>query len=285
MSCVFAKNTENQSTTVDDTHQFLSNTVKNSAEVIDNFFGRFIRSDKENKTRIVFEQSMRADGDGVKNDGKVNLRLNLPYLEELLKFKMSKEGEIKTKVIPKDQGPSLKISPGPESKLQWKVSTGSRVSVSSKPDISLFISKKLEYQSEEEIYRLINRVFWFGRSGIANSTYLEYDHQIKDHLLFRFANIGTWDETGDIVYSHGPEFYYNLSNKQNISFRMKANGQKEVNCFWCITDYNIKLEYGRVIYRDWITVRTGPSLVYPKEKNFKAQLSYEFVINLYIGNY
>ena len=281
---IYSESNKQSQPTIDSTYLYLSNKVTSSAESIDNFFGRFVRTDKENKTRVTLDQNFNFDGDGFSQKRRVNLRLNLPYLEELLKFKVSKKGEIHSrKLHGEDHNKrSLKENVG-LSRLKWQFSTGSRIIVSSRPDISFFIDKKLEYSSHDQIYRIINRIFWFGRQGIGNSLFLEYDRQILDNLLFRLGNVATWEEEGEITYSHGPEFYYDLKNKQNISLRLKANAQKQINCFWCITDYNIKLEYGRFIYRDWITLRTGPNINYPKEKNFDAQFSYEVILSLYIG--
>ncbi len=269
---------------MDDAHQYLSTKVVESAKNIDAFFGRFVRTDDENKSRIIIEQNFKVIKGDIEQNQDVEFRFNLPHLEKLLKFNFKKSG---SKNLSKSTNQNTDNSTKEASThiLSWSTTTQASVVFSSKPDVSILFNKKLEFKDKISIYRLINEVFWFGRSGVGDRVYLEYDRQLSSRLLFRFANLGLWNEVGSITYSHGPELYLSLENNQTFLLFFKVNGEKVFDCAWCINNYTVKLEYARRVFRDWLLFKAGPRIVYPKDDNFKSTKSFDLSISLFLGSY
>ena len=276
---------EKTKVTVDKTHSYLSDKILWTTSSIDEFFGRFVRTDRKNKSRIVITSRNEYNKEGYDSDIDVDFRFNYPHLEELLKFRLNTEIKNKKKIKKVEESDNKKVVEEVEPNLRWKLTSGLRALARTKPDVFLFVNKQLEYHVDDSILRLRNRVFFTFREGLGDSVFLEYDKQLSDHFLLRFANIGTWRDVGSIFYSHGPELYYQLSDQRNISFSIKANASKKPECLWCINDYNAGITFGTHIYKDWILLRMGPNVNYAKLNDFRARFSFNITLNLFVGTY
>lgn len=275
--------------TVETTHDYLSRQVVSFAEYIDSFFGRYTRTDKKNRTRItILNTTSLQEGQYLKSSTELKARLNLPHLEELLKFKVKKEGRVETGV----PGDNLKeqINNTPEEShyffMDWKLTTQVGVDVDLSPDVFIRNEQKFEIGGRRNVTRLINSVYWFGRSGLGDTLTLENDTQISKNLLFRLSNTGTWaSKSGDINYSHGPELYYTLSDNSNISYDIKANALKSNESTWIIDSYSSSIVYNMRLKPSWILMTTGPRVEYPRSQNFKSHFSYFIQFQVFIGSF
>ncbi len=272
---------------VEATHDFLSKQVVNFAEYIDSFFGRYTRTDKKNKTRVtIINTTALTEADSLMSGVELKARLNLPHLEELLKFKIKKGGRVETTT--KDLKENIKDVPSDTSYyyVDWKLTTQVGVDVDFTPDVFIRNEQKLEFGGRKNIARLVNGIYWFGRSGLGDTLAIEHDNLISQNLLFRFSNVGSWSsKSGEISYAHGPELYYTLNDRSNLSYDIKANALKSGESRWLIDHYSSSLVYNLRLNPSWILLKTGPKVEYPRSENFKSRLSYFIQFQVFIGSF
>jgi hypothetical protein len=280
---------------VDETHAFLSHKIITFAETIDSFFGEYVRTDKKNKTRLVIESyADQKESRSVDTDTKAKIKLNLPHLQELFKFRNTRRGSIGKPVANEDDdedGKSVtsKVVDDQYASdffLKWKLSTQVGVDVDLSPDAYLRFNKKVELHQSKWIFRLMNDIYIYGRTGLGDDLTFEVDRLISKYVLFRFENVAAWSEkTSDVNYTHGPTLYYSLGEKRKLSASLKANAMKVDDHIWTIDNYTISLDYSFRPLRNWILLSTGPYITYARQNDFKSELAYQAKIEIFVGSY
>lgn len=272
------------------THQYLSGQILGFADYIDSFFGRYTRTDKKNKSRIIIISKTKMDEkEGINSKIKIEARLNLPHLEELLKFKINKQKRIDN--IEKYDLKKKSIEAVEEEEdsyyfVDWKLGSQVGVDVSLKPDIFANLTNKLELGGRKNIARIEDQIFIYGRSGLGNKLAIEFDHLVSKQLFLRLENSAIWREkTSEITYAHGPELYYSLTERSTLFFDIKARAQKTDLSNWSIKKYDSSLVYNKKLNLKWLLFKTGPAIEFAKEKDFKSKLSYFFQFEVYIGSF
>lgn len=271
------------------THQYLSSQVLGFADFIDSFFGRYTRTDKKNKSRIIItSRSEVVEFEGARSKIKLEARLNLPHLEELLKFKVNKQKRIENvqKIDLHDTDKKDIEEVDSYYFVDWKLSSQVGVDVSLKPDVFANLTNKFEFGGRKNIIRMEDMLFVYGRSGLGNRLSFEYDHLFSNSFFLRLENSATWQaDSGEILYSHGPELYISINESTTLFYDIKARGHKTDLSKWAIKQYDSSLVYNKRLKFKWLYLKTGPVIEFAKDHEFQSKLSYFFLFQVFIGSF
>jgi hypothetical protein len=291
-----AERSEQASTsrTVDLVHQKLSSSVTGFSYQIDKFFGSKRAEDRANGTQVKLAYiTSKSEAQDLKHGGIVKFRLNLPYLESLLKVSFSTDSDEPKKPLPKISeaktkepvSPKVKVPPPlPPKPRSWGININTGVKVEIPPQFftnfrirKSFFLGKWEFRGSQDI-------FWFSRSGFGETTTLDFDRTINSQLLFRLRNSATWTDTEDeFISGHGPILFWQLDQKKAFSFSVTAGGSSKP--LWQINSYQIAVNYRQLLYNRWFYLETGPTIDYQRSVEWSPVLSYFLKLEVIIGNY
>jgi hypothetical protein len=278
--------------TVDLVHQKLSSAVTGFSYQIDNFFGSKRAEDRANGTQVKLAYiTSKSEAQDLNHGGIVKFRLNLPFLESLLKVSFNTDPDEPKKAEPKVSQAKTKEPPSPKVKVplpvkprSWGININTGIKVEIPPQFftnfrirKSFFLGKWEFRGSQDI-------FWFSRSGFGETTTLDFDRAINSQLLFRLRNSVNWTDIEDeFISGHGPILFWQLDQKKAFSFSATARGSSKP--LWQIKSYQIAVNYRQLLYNRWFYLETGPTIDYQRSAEWSPFLSYFLKLEVIIGNY
>ena len=120
--------------------------------------------------------------------------------------------------------------------------------------------------------------------GAGQSLSIDGDRQIVDDLSFRFVNESTWlDLTDELSTSHGPSFYYKISNRRAVSFNSRANLSNRPQ--YEIDNYDFNLVYRQNLHKEWLYYELIPSINFSRERSFHSHLGITGKVEFFVGSF
>lgn len=263
---------EKEKTYVDDAHKKISSSILFLSNRIDAFFGSQRADDEANGsrlrilTRTTFQQNQKPD-----QDADLRFTLRLPHLESFFKFKFKKEFENSEEE--KNENDKKKISPSEEqlykrsSKWTFNFNTGVRLGFPTnifsrarlRKTITLFDA--IEFNPTQE-------AIWSSKEGFGLNFFHDIDYPFSNTYLLRLVNSAFWrDETDAFTTSHGPILFQQLTNRRAISYSFIASGSGKPKL--AILNYSVAINYRQLLHSDWAFITLGPSLSFPKERQWE----------------
>lgn len=289
---VFASESKPKSM-VDKVHGSLSSSVLRLSNKVDRFFGSKRGDDEVNGTQIRLTYlGTKTEGEDLEHEGLIKFRLKLPYLERLLKVSFKKDPKDKTedsepkapakaeeKSAVKKIGEAIINEP---KKWSFNIQTGVKVEIPPQFFANFRLRRSAFFGKWE--FRISQEFFWFSRDGFGETTTIDFDRPVMDDLLFRLRNTATWrDEDDEFETNHGPYLYWRIDQKRAVSFSALAQGKSRPS--FHIHNYQGNLSYRQLIYKRWFYIETGPTLDFPKERDWDTVWTYTVKLEALIGSY
>ena len=195
---------------------------------------------------------------GTETDVRLRLNYDLPTLERRLKLFLGR-GDRDEFVSDRREGLAVRSSVfavenedrwlaglgwSPPGRYKEKIDFRVGGNVSSSPEV--FIQGRYRqnvFVGEGSVWRLRETVFYENRDGFGSTTGIDFDHVLRNDVLFRFSNIGTWSEGSEgLEWRSTGVLYRNLLRSRAAAAELFARGA---------TGAPVELrEYGgRLIYR------------------------------------
>jgi hypothetical protein len=130
--------------------------------------------------------------------------------------------------------------------------------------------------------RATETIFWRDSTGLGESTRLDFERRFGDNYLFRATSKANWfDETRQ--FDMGQDFFliHTINKYRAVIYRagLSAVSEPKVQA----TGYILSLRLRQQIHRDWLFFEINPKVLYPQEKNFNAQHSLTFKLEVVFG--
>lgn len=286
---------------IDSAHERISSGVLGTARWLDSFFADPRFENEESKTRIRVRFSLFAEKDSpAEYDAKVNLRLDLPVLEDRLHLLIGgapedendddfqaltgREGE-KPALATSDEDFSTSLRYFLERSLLRNISL--RGGVKWRNGLPTFFLEPRYRQSvplDSWLFRFTQRVFGFtdGRTGVR--TTFDFERELTKTLFFRTTADGSWSSEEDgYFYSLSFAFYKRYSARRVLvyswanSFRTRPVHQLDTTV--------LSARYRQRIFRDWLFYEVIPQVAFPEDRDYQATPGILLRLELLFGYY
>lgn len=265
---------------MDVTHASVQRNILGRVIWFDEFFGN-VRTEDARQPEYVLRwvNSFRfEEGGAIRFRTSVRANLRLPKLGERLRLVISGENEADPAAsLPEDPG-----NPGfdqtlPDTRL---VNAEIRYTMFQRPAVHLFLGAGVRLVLPPEIFirtraqytrrlsdvslaRFGETLFWKDREGFGETTEVDFERQVGQRTLLRWANAGTFSQR-----SEGLEWGTELSLQRELSTRdavtlaggiagdTRPSAQAEV--------YRIFTRYRRNVLRTWLFVELEPEISWPR---------------------
>jgi hypothetical protein len=191
---------------------------------------------------------------------RLRLRYDLPNLERRVRLFLGRESEDEF-IEDRQEGLAVRSSvfglegddeqwlaglgwyPPGRWQRRFDVRVGGRVK--SAPEV--FVQGRFRYNAfvgEHAVWRFRETIFYENREGFGSTTSIDVDRVLRNDLLLRWGNVGTWSEENQgLEWRSAAVLYKNLRNTRAIAGEVFSRGA---------TDAEVKIwEYGtRLIYRE-----------------------------------
>jgi hypothetical protein len=190
----------------------------------------------------------------------LNFSVELPGINEKLRL-----------TFESDQDENLRdIAPGngKENPNQLGLQLDIKKTTRSKFNVSISLSPKIRfrYRYTYPVYEkvIIRFTQELERSKAVNSarSQLDYEHVLKDDLVFRSSTEGTISEDYDgIDWLQAFVLYQRLNKKSSLSYEAGVNGITEP--LRLATNYRIAIRFRRNFHREWLFYEIAPEYTWP----------------------
>jgi len=271
---------------VDSAHEKISSGVLGTARWLDSFFADPRYENEKTETRIRVRFSLFSEKDSAAEyDARVNLRLDLPVLEDRLHLLIGgapedeedddfqaltgREGE-KPELATSDEDFSTSLRYFLKRSVLRNISL--RGGVKWRNGLPTFFLEPRYRQSvplDPWLFRFTQRVFGFtdGRTG-ARTTF-DFERELSKTLFFRTTADGSWssDEDG-YFYSLSFALYKRYSARRVLVYSW-------ANSFHTRPDHRLdtvvlSARYRQRIFRDWLFYEVVPQIAFSEERDYQA---------------
>lgn len=248
---------------MEDTHEFVSNSMVTLANRLDSFLGEKRADDELNRSslRLAYSHRLRDRSSG-RDQTEVRFNLRLPHLEE--KFRKL---TIDTKKKNKD-GTTDKKEPEKE---PWRFRADTGVSVNIPlPQVFSRARLRKNWVHKKYIWRFQEEIGWYSDRSWIQNTQFNMDREIqKNEQLFRFVNEADWRITQKrFITSHGPSILHNTSDDDVWSYNFRVGTGKDGASYF-MSGYGFSVGYRRNLQGQWLYGEITPSLDWPKDQGFR----------------
>lgn len=248
---------------LDDTHNFVSDSMVTLANRLDSFLGEKRADDELNRSglRLSYAYRIQENARG-RDQTEVRFNLRLPNLEAYFrkltvdsKAKKNKDGTLKTNL----------------EKEPWRFRADSGISVSIPlPQIFSRARIRKNWVYEKYITRFQEEIGWYSDRGWVNNTQLNFDREIqKNEQLLRFVNEADWRITQKrFITTHGPSILHNTSEDDVWSYNLRIGTGKDGSAYF-MSSYGASIGYRRNLQGQWLFGEITPALDWPKSEGFR----------------
>ncbi len=274
-----------------ETNKQLSAHIDDLAVEIDSLLSNR-RSNLKNKSRISFVGfTENLEGQGIRQDGHVNIDVRFPNLEEKWKLQFSSydpEDEFEGLGRNRTDGRPQEQKYGTSIALVRKISeveTVFRPRIELKdPLVSSFLVK-FTHRLPLKSFPLISSLKLFAHSidGTGEAVTLDFDRVIAKNLIFRWFNEQQYLDRDNILYvSQGPMLLKKISSSMAVSQTLSLNSQSrsinpefnienfENTNSYHLNSYRFIFTFSHSLYRNVFHYQISPSLNFYKNRNFKG---------------
>lgn len=286
-----------ESAPIDNAQEKISMEVVSTARWIDSFFKDESYEVENNTTNLwVRLDAFEEEGEKTKFNFNPILKLVLPYTERKLHLEIISSADEDFSVY--DQNPPLENTQFVDSQKQPTSATlryfflardtlnlsMAAGAYASNNQAHFYLGPRSRLSYDWRLWRMtfIEWLRWITDAGFESQTQIDFDHQLKEQLLFRTRLEGDWrgDEN---VFLHGVDFliYQKLSNKRALEYEWN-------NLFTTVPTHrleeiNFRIKYRQRIFRDWLFAELAPQVAFPRDRDFRRTLGILFRIELYFG--
>lgn len=277
---------------LDGTQTYISGNVEALAQNLDEFFSSDKTLYKSSGTYIrLREDIISTEGEGLRVKGDVKLRLQLPLTQKKLRLSFSsgsrkgtfddsvENGQLPLNDIDEEENFTAELQRivGEKKGWQFKPSIGAYLSRSIDPYIKFNFNRhdkfgKWSLNWDETPYRI-------GSIGWGIDSYFELNRKIGDKHIFRSATFAGWLKETDI-FELSQVFSFNtiISDRRAISYfaGVFGNDNPKINT----TQYLLGINYRQNIHKDYLFIELKPQIIYEKERNFDAEHSMIFRVEM-----
>ena len=277
---------------LDSTQTYLSGNVEALAQNLDEFFSSDKTLYQSSGTYLrLREDIISTEGNGLKVKGDVKLRLQLPVTQKKLRLSFAsgskkgtfdesvEDGQLPLTDIEEEENYTAELQTviGEKDGWQFKPSIGAYLSTTIDPYIKFNFNRQDTFGRwslnwDETPYK-IDSIGW----GV--DSYFELNRKIGDSHIFRSASFAGWlKETDQFELRQVFSFNTQISDKKAISYftGIFGNDKPKINT----TQYLVGINYRQNIHKDYLFIELKPQISYEKERNFDAEHSMIFRLEM-----
>jgi len=281
---------------VDQTHDYVSESVEQLAAGIDRFFANEKHYRYTNHTYV----QIRLDGywrdeRTPEYTPRLRAKLHLPGAER--RFKLMLESDPQERQTPQDLSQNNSGTTGGAgagnyflSLLRKRVS-GSGWSI--QPNIGVELKQPLEaflrlrlYKSyplgEKWILRPDQNFYWYTGSGAGSDSNLEFNYRLSEAWLLRTSSFLRWTERNDYWEpSQNLVLYHHLRPGVQMYYQVGMFGRTAPTLH--VTNYLFTIDYRQRLYRDWLFLEMRPQLSYAEAEDWRPVRSFLLRFDIVFG--
>jgi hypothetical protein len=281
----------------DDFHKIVSQRLTASANWLDSFFRdeRTEIEDNDTSLRVRFS-SFLEDGEGLKADAKLRLRLVLPELEERFHIMITgvrdeedefnedpviiKKGELDPEA---DRNVTLSlryfIKKARNRNLSFKVGArlnGFPAAFYAGPRFRL--SKKLKTW----VVQFTQEVKYFTDDGWETTTRFDFEKPLSERLFFRIRTEGSWYEN-EVGYYYDLNFILYQVLDEDRALEYAWNNYFETRPSGRLDQIQLHVTYRQRFWRPWLFFEIEPQLAFRNEHEFVPAPGITFAVEALFG--
>lgn len=150
---------------------------------------------------------------------------------------------------------------------RWKERLDFRVGgrVSSAPEV--FVQGRLRrnvFLGERSVWRLRQTGFYENRDGFGSTTSADFDHVLRQTLLFHWGTVGTISEVTEGMYWRSATLLYqNLGSRSAFAYELFLRGSTDDDV--AVHEYGARTIYRRPLNREWLYGELIGGYTWPRE--------------------
>ncbi|MCP3675067.1 MAG: hypothetical protein GY829_11450 [Gammaproteobacteria bacterium] len=282
-------------------HDNLSDVVYESALAIDRYVARDSYDDltiNKSYARFRMKQRFTERGDH-KFETDMKVRVDLPSSKRKMKlFFDSSPGDfddlddkfrnIGTGTIEGDDAESeavagLRFEPNRERRWQPNLDLGMRLKLPLNPYVRVRV-RRLDDWGEQWSTYFRQTLFYYRVDSWGSESDFDIYRPFAEDFLFRSASSAKYlDETKAWEHYQGFSVYQSINKKNAMEYQIAATAESEPN--FRAKNYWLKIEWQRLLYKDWLFFRASPELAFPRENDFDGVASIYFEIEMFFSRY
>jgi hypothetical protein len=265
---------------VEELHDFLSDTVQNTATWIDSFFSDERYEAEQNKSRIKIKIGPAwEDGSGGSLSTKFNARVALPETNKNLYLIVAgddgsdpedtPEDDVRNRVTERD---SDNVAAGLQyfflDKQNSNLSAVAGLSFNENTPTGVFGGRYRHYWSPEPWgTRFTQRAGWLTSDEFILRSRLDFERPVASDLLFRQTLSGSWFESED-GYFYNIDFALIQRLGPNKAISYSWNNQFQTEPSNRLEEIAFRPKYRQAIWRDWLWLEVAPQMTFPRSRDF-----------------
>lgn len=265
---------------VEELHDFLSDTVQNTATWIDSLFSDERYEAEQNKSRIKITIGPAwEDGSGSSLRTKFNARVALPETQKDLYLIVAgddgsdpedtPEDDVRNRVTERD---SDNVAAGLQyfflDKQNSNLSAVAGLRFSEKTPTGVFGGRYRRYWSPEPWgIRFTQRAVWLTSNEFILRSRLDFERPVASDLLFRQTLSGSWFEAED-GYFYNIDFALIQRLGLNKAISYGWNNQFQTEPSNRLEETTFRPKYRQAIWRDWLWLEVAPQIAFPRSRDF-----------------
>lgn len=254
---------------IEDTRDFVSDSVVNFSNRLDSFLGSKRADDELNRSslRLAYAYRMRETYSGDDNR-EVRINLRLPSIDKRLK-----ELSFRDPPTPAEKAAIRERKKREREPWRFRTDLGLNLSI---PRPQAFTRGRLRknWILADWIPRFEEELGYYTDRGVVNSASLNTDRVIeKDRKLFRFVNETEWRITNKrFTTTHGPSVIHNTSDDDVWAYNFRVSTFREnegkIGSYF-LSGYGVSVAYRRNLQGQWLYGEITPALDWPKARGFR----------------
>jgi hypothetical protein len=262
---------------VDDSHEYLCQSVVESAEWFDSFFGDERIEEEALGHRVRMRLGLRyEEGGELKPRLGFSAKLVLPNLDDRVQIVIDSLAQEDEPILGRDR--IEQSFENADDNIDIAAATRVRLHQDEKTPIDLDVGLKLHSGDVEPFVKLRGRTlvirdwlafrwtqfgFYQSGDGFGERSRFDLDVARSEKQLLRGSTEVTWSEVSRGVDLSGQISYFRYKEKEQgaAGVGVFVDGQSDPET---VEDYGVFLKLRRSIYRDWLYVELEPELHFPK---------------------
>ena len=265
---------------LDESRRRLQETFCGATLWFDGLFGG--EPDVENARAVsgrVELSTLYTEADGTEPKGRLRLKYDLPNLERRVNLFLGRDDRDDF-VQDREEGFAIRSSVfGIETEDRWLAGLGYsppgrwrerldfRVGgrLSSAPEA--FVQGRLRrniFLGDRSVWRLRETVFYENRDGFGSTSSADFDHVLRQNLLFRWGTVGTVSEATDgLDWRSATVLYQNVGSRAAFAYEVFLRGStgSEIG----VREYGASTVYRRPLNREWLYGELLVGYTWPRE--------------------
>lgn len=302
----FREKPERESTTLEkleDVRDDISDDIETLASRIDSFFVNENVIYGRNNTNIrLFNTLSWIEKEGTSGNVDFKVRLQLPRLKNRLQFEV--ERQLDDYTVDRGSGggsgssggSSLNRNAAPQrtragfsffgdvARIQTKITSGLEYNKGFDPYANLRLSRAFKMSHTQNLTTIAN--FFAGvQDKTKQITTIYYDIALKNNVLFRFLNEGTYrDLEHKFETIHAFILFHEMNDRNSMSYTVSVRGANPpVYSTFYASEYYIGTTLRHRLYKRFLYLEGSPGVSYPKIKDFDSVLQFYLRLEIIFG--